>query len=377
MERGAPNFFSMSSKPTMPNGRQANIDDLYSDAINLLKGLIAIPSFSKEEDKTAAYLEIFFQQKNIKTNRYLNNVWATNKYFDSSKPTILLNSHHDTVKPNKGFTLNPFEPIEKEGKLYGLGSNDAGGPLVSLLATFVHFYEEDIPFNIVVAATAEEEISGKNGIEILLPQLPKIDCAIVGEPTLLNMAVAEKGLLVLDCTAHGTAGHAARNEGVNALYIAVKDIEWLSTYQFPKVSSLLGPVHIAVTSISTENKTHNIVPSECSFLVDIRVNELYSFEEIISVIKENIKSEIHPRSIRLKSSFINQDHPLVKAGIQLGISTYGSPTCSDMALMPFPSLKIGPGDSARSHSADEFIYVDEIRKGINTYVELLKKLFFN
>lgn len=355
----------MSSKPT-------NIEDLYSDAFNLLKELIAIPSFSKEEDKTAACLENFFQQKKIKINRYLNNVWATNKYFDNSKPTILLNSHHDTVKPNNGYTLNPFEPIEKEGKLFGLGSNDAGGPLVSLLSTFVYFFEENIPFNIVFAATAEEEISGKNGVEILLPQLPKIDCAIVGEPTLLNMAVAEKGLLVLDCTAHGKAGHAARDEGVNALYLAMKDINWLSTFQFPKVSSLLGPVHIAVTSINTENKAHNVVPSECSFVVDIRVNELYSFEEIISVIKENIKSEIHPRSIRLKSSFIKEEHPLVKAGKQLGISTYGSPTCSDMALMDFPSLKIGPGDSARSHSADEFIYVSEIKEGIKTYIQLLK-----
>lgn len=355
----------MSSKPT-------NIDDLYFDAVNLLKELIAIPSFSKEEDKTADCLEKFFQQKKIKANRYLNNVWATNKYFDSDKPTVLLNSHHDTVKPNKGYTLNPFEAIEKDGKLFGLGSNDAGGPLVSLLSTFVYFFEKEIPFNIVIAATAEEEISGKNGIEILLPQLPKIDCAIVGEPTLLNMAVAEKGLLVLDCTAHGKAGHAARNEGVNALYIAMKDIEWFRTYQFPKFSSLLGPVHIAVTSINTENKTHNIVPSECNFLVDIRVNELYSFEEIISVIKENIKSEIHPRSIRLRSSYIQEDHPLVKAGIQSGISTYGSPTCSDMALMDFPSLKIGPGDSARSHSADEFIYLNEIREGVKTYIRLLK-----
>ena len=354
----------MSSKPT-------NIEDLYFGAVNLLKELISIPSFSKEEDKTATCLEGFFQQKKIKSNRYLNNVWATNKYFDSSKPTILLNSHHDTVKPNNGYTLNPFEPVEKEGRLYGLGSNDAGGPLVSLLATFVYFFEENIPFNMVFAATAEEEISGKNGVEILLPRLPKIDCAIVGEPTLLNMAVAEKGLLVLDCTAHGKAGHAARNEGVNALYIAMKDINWLSAFQFPKVSPLLGPVHIAVTSVNTENKTHNIVPSECSFLVDIRVNELYSFEEIISVIKENIKSEIHPRSIRLKSSSIKEGHSLVKAGAKLGISTYGSPTCSDMALMDFPSLKIGPGDSARSHSADEFIYVNEIREGIKTYIELI------
>jgi acetylornithine deacetylase len=355
----------MSSKPT-------NIEDFYSDAVDLLKQLIAIPSFSKEEDKTAACLQEFFQQKNIKANRYLNNVWATNKYFDDSKPTILLNSHHDTVKPNKGYTLNPFEPIEKEGKLFGLGSNDAGGPLVSLLATFVYFFEENIPFNIVFAGTAEEEISGKNGIEILLPQLPKIDCAIVGEPTLLNMAVAEKGLLVLDCTAHGKAGHAARDEGVNALYIAIKDIQWLSTFQFPKVSPLLGPVHIAVTSINTENKTHNVVPSECTFLVDIRVNELYSFEEVISTITKKIQSEIHPRSVRLKPSFINDDHPLVQSGMQSGISKYGSPTCSDMALMNFPSLKIGPGDSARSHSADEFIFVNEIKEGIKTYIELLK-----
>jgi acetylornithine deacetylase len=354
------------------SSEQKNIKDLYFDAVYLLKELIAIPSFSKEEHLTADCLEEFFSKKNIKTNRYLNNVWATNKYFDKDKKTLLLNSHHDTVKPNKGYTLNPFEPIEKDGKLFGLGSNDAGGPLVSLIATFVHFYSADIPFNIVFAGTAEEEISGKNGVEILLSHLPKIDCAIVGEPTLLNMAVAEKGLLVLDCVAHGKAGHAARNEGINALYIAMKDINWLSSVQFPKVSSLLGEVHIAVTSVNTENKTHNIVPSECKFLVDVRVNELYTFEEIISTIKENIKSEIQPRSIRLKSSFIKEDHLLVIAGTKMGIASYGSPTCSDMALMDFPSLKMGPGDSARSHSADEFIYKEEIKAGIETYIQLLK-----
>jgi acetylornithine deacetylase len=353
------------------SSKQTNIGDLYSDAVNLLKELIAIPSFSKEEDITADCLEEFFRKKNIKTNRYLNNVWATNRHFDKNKKTLLLNSHHDTVKPNKGYTLNPFEPIEKDEKLFGLGSNDAGGPLVSLIATFVYFYDADIPFNIVFAGTAEEEISGKNGVEILLSHLPEIDCAIVGEPTLLNMAVAEKGLLVLDCLAHGKAGHAARNEGVNALYIAMKDINWLSTVQFPKVSPLLGEVHIAVTSIYTENKTHNIVPSECKFLVDVRVNELYTFEEIISVISENIKSEIQPRSIRLKSSFIKENHPLVIAGTKMGISSYGSPTCSDMALMDFPSLKLGPGDSGRSHSADEFIYKKEIKAGIETYIQLL------
>lgn len=352
--------------------KQTNIEQLYSGAIDLLKQLITIPSFSKEENKTADCIENFFLQNNIKPNRFLNNVWIQNKYFDENKKTLLLNSHHDTVKPNKGYTLNPFEPIEKDGKLFGLGSNDAGGPLVSLLVTFLHFYEAQLPFNLLFAGTAEEEISGKNGIEIILKQLPEIDCAIVGEPTLLNMAVAEKGLLVLDCNAHGKAGHAARNEGVNAIYLAMEDINWLSTYQFPKVSSLLGPVHIAVTSIHTENTAHNIVPSSCSFLVDIRVNELYSFEEILSVVTGNISSEIRPRSIRLKSSFIPEDHPLVIAGNNLGIPSYGSPTCSDMALMNFPSLKIGPGDSARSHTADEFIFVNEIKEGIKTYIELIK-----
>jgi acetylornithine deacetylase len=354
------------------SSKQTNIADLYFDAVELLKELIAIPSFSKEEDATANCLEEFFRKKTIKSNRYLNNVWATNKYFDESKNTLLLNSHHDTVKPNKGYTLNPFDPIEKDGKIFGLGSNDAGGPLVCLIATFVHFYEADLPFNIVFAGTAEEEISGKNGIEILFSQLPQIDCAIVGEPTLLHMAVAEKGLLVLDCIAKGKAGHAARNEGVNALYIAIKDINWLSSVSFPKVSSLLGEVHVAVTSIYTENRTHNIVPSECKFVVDIRVNELYTFEEIISIIKANIESEVQARSIRLKSSFILEDHPLVIAGTKMGISSYGSPTCSDMALMDFPSLKIGPGDSARSHSADEFIYLEEIKAGIETYIQLLR-----
>ena len=349
-----------------------NIDELFSDAVNLLKQLINIPSFSKEEDKTADCLEAFFQKKNIKSTRYLNNVWAVNKHFNPNKATLLLNSHHDTVKPNKGYTLNPFEAIEKEGKLYGLGANDAGGPLVSLLSTFIHFYEADLPFNIIFAGTAEEEISGRNGIEILLKHLPKIDCAIVGEPTLLKMAVAEKGLLVLDCKAHGKAGHAARSEGVNALYVAVKDINWLRTHHFPKVSSLLGPVHIEVTSINTPNQAHNIVPSECSFLIDIRVNELYSFEEIISIIKEHINSQIQPRSIRLRPSFIETDHPLVVAGRILNISSYGSPTCSDMALMDFPSLKIGPGDSARSHTADEYIFIDEIKEGIKTYIQLLE-----
>ncbi len=350
-------------------------DKIFSDAIALLKQLIATPSFSKEENKTADVIGAFLQERNIIANRTLNNVWAINKYFDKNKFTILLNSHHDTVKPNKSYTLDPFVPLEKNGKLYGLGSNDAGGPLVSLISIFVHFYSvQHLPFNLIIAATAEEEISGHNGVEYLLPFLPAIDCGIVGEPTLMKMAVAEKGLFVLDCMAKGIAGHAARNEGVNAIYIAMKDIEWLSSYSFEKVSPLLGPIHIAVTSIETFNKTHNIVPSECSFIVDIRVNELYTFEEVLMCIRQNITADVKPRSTRLRPSFIEANHPLVTSGNKLGLASYGSPTCSDKALMPFPTLKIGPGDSARSHSADEYIFVDEVKDGIEKYMQLLENL---
>jgi len=350
-------------------------DKLFSDALTLLKQLIAVPSFSKEENGTANIIENFLKEKNIEVNRYLNNVWAVNKYFDEKKFTVLINSHHDTVKPNSGYTINPFDAIEKDGKLFGLGSNDAGGPLVSLIAFFVHFYNaENLPYNLILATTAEEEISGHNGIEILLPQLPKIDCGIVGEPTLMKMAIAEKGLLVIDCIAHGIAGHAARNEGVNAVYKAMKDIQWFSTFQFSKASSFLGPVHMAVTSVSTQNKAHNIVPSECSFVVDIRVNELYAFEEIISEVIKNVECEVVPRSTRLKPSFIQQSHPLVIAGSAMGLESYGSPTCSDRAMMDFPTLKIGPGDSARSHSADEYIFIDEINEGIQKYVQLMQNL---
>jgi acetylornithine deacetylase len=351
-----------------------NTEELYNDALNLLQELIAIPSFSKEENKTADAIEKFLQLKNITTNRLLNNVWCTNKFFDKSKPTILLNSHHDTVKPNKQYTRNPFEPAIEDGKLFGLGSNDAGGCLVSLMATFIHFYhQQNLKYNLVLAATAEEEISGKDGVEILLPQLPEIDCSIVGEPTLMNMAVAEKGLLVLDCTAHGKAGHAAREEGDNAIYKAIKDIEWFSNYKFDKISDLLGPNKMSVTIINAGSQ-HNVVPSECIFTVDIRVNELYNFDEVISIIQQNIQSEIAPRSLRLRSTNIELNHPLIKAGIDVGRKYYGSPTTSDKALMPFPALKMGPGDSARSHSADEFIFVDEIRNGIELYIQLLNKV---
>ncbi len=270
--------------------------------------------------------------------------------------------------------MDPFSPIEKEGKLFGLGSNDAGGCLVSLIATFIHFYsQQNLQYNLVLAATAEEEISGKNGIELLLLQLPNIDCAIVGEPTLMNMAVAEKGLLVLDCTAYGKAGHAAREEGANAIYKAIKDIEWFRTFKFDKVSDLLGQNKMSVTIINAGSQ-HNVVPSECKFTVDIRVNELYDFDEVINIIKQNIQSEVVPRSLRLRSTNIALDHPLVKAGLDLNRVYYGSPTTSDKALMNFPVLKIGPGDSARSHSGDEFIFVDEIKNGIELYIQLLNKV---
>jgi acetylornithine deacetylase len=350
-------------------------ETLYQAAVALLKKLIATPSFSKEEDKTASIIENFFSTYDIPTKRYLNNVWAVNLHFDEKKPTILLNSHHDTVKPNKGYTVDPFFPNEKEGKLYGLGSNDAGGCLVSLMVVFLHFYnKENLAYNIIFGGSAEEEISGINGIEVLLQHLPAIDFGIVGEPTLLNMAVAERGLMVLDAEVFGVAGHAARNEGDNAIYKAIKDIEWIRNYQFEKVSDLLGAVKLTVTSFQTDNKQHNVVPATANFLIDVRVNELYSFAEVLEELQHNISAKITPRSMRLRSTAISIEHPLIQAGIKLGRSYYGSPTTSDKALMNFPTLKMGPGDSARSHTADEFIYLEEIRKGINLYIQLLNEI---
>ena len=362
------------------------IEQLYSEALQLLQQLISIPSFSKQEDNTADVIENFLQSKSVVTNRLLNNVWAINKYFDEGKPTILLNSHHDTVKPNPQYTRNPLSANIEDGKLYGLGSNDAGGCLVSLIETFIHFYhQQNLKYNLVLAATAEEEISGKNGIEALLNsnEFLKLSTSlkspfkgwgsIVGEPTLMNMAVAEKGLLVLDCTAHGKAGHAARNEGENAIYKALKDIEWIKNFQFDKASDLLGPNKMSVTIINAGSQ-HNVVPAECKFTIDIRVNELYDFDEVINIIKQNIQSEIAPRSLRLRSTNIEINHPLVKAGLALNRNYYGSPTTSDKALMHFPALKMGPGDSARSHTADEFIFVDEIREGIELYIQLLNQV---
>jgi acetylornithine deacetylase len=356
-------------------GPQADTAALQTDAVALLKQLIATPSFSKEEGATAEIIADWLRSKNITAQRLQNNVWAKNKYFDAAKPTILLNSHHDTVRPNKGYTLDPFSPLEKEGKLFGLGSNDAGGSLVSLIAAFVHFYDRPgLSHNLILAATAEEEISGHNGIELMLPALGKIDWGIVGEPTKMQLAVAEKGLLVLDCIVRGKAGHAAREEGENAIYKAIPDLEWFRTHRFDRVSELLGPVKMSVTVIDTDNKAHNVVPSQCHFVVDLRVNELYRFEEVLEIIRSQVSCELSPRSLRMRSSSIPMDHPVVQAGIRAGRTCYGSPTTSDKALMPFPTLKTGPGDSARSHTADEFIGLEEIGQGIGGYIGLLEQV---
>lgn len=349
---------------------------LQKEAIDLLKTLISIPSFSKEEDKTAEKIIQFLKAHHVKVERVRNNVWAKNLHFDASKPSLLLNSHHDTVKPNKGFTLDPFHPLVEQGKLHGLGSNDAGGCLVSLIAAFLYFYElVNLPYNIILVASAEEEISGHEGIELVLPQLPSIEFGIVGEPTKMEMAIAERGLLVLDVVTTGKAGHAAREEGENAIYKILPAIEWFKNYQFAKVSPLLGKVKMTVTVIDTDNKQHNVVPSTCSLVVDVRVNELYSFEEILNTIGQQVQATVSPRSLRMRSTSIALAHPLIQSGIALGRGYYGSVTTSDKALMPFPALKMGPGDSARSHTADEFIYLSEIEEGIVTYIQLLEKMF--
>ncbi len=350
-------------------------ENLYGNAVSLLKQLIAAPSFSKEENETAAIIASFFDRRQVAFTRVGNNVYSRNRHYDYNKPSVLLNSHHDTVMPNKGYTIDPYSPIEKEGKLYGLGSNDAGGCLVALMATFLHFYDKaNTKYNIIFAASAEEEISGVNGIELVLPHLGKIDFGIVGEPTKMEMAVAERGLMVIDCIAQGRAGHAARNEGENALYTAVDDINRIRNHKFEKVSKLLGETRLTATIIETENKQHNVIPAQCGFVLDARVNELYTFDEILGTLKTNLKSGFKPRTLRMKSTSIPLDHPLVKAGMRLGKGYYGSPTTSDKALMPFPTLKIGPGDSARSHTADEFIYLDEIEQGIETYIKLLEQI---
>jgi acetylornithine deacetylase len=342
-----------------------------TEAIHLLQQLIATPSFSREEAATADLLAAFFHRKNIPTERAGNNVWARAKHWQPDHPTLLLCSHHDTVRPVAGWQRDPFQPTVEEGKLYGLGSNDAGASLVSLAAVFAHFYEvKDLPWNLIFLGTAEEEVSGNQGVAMVLPQLGQIHCGMVGEPTGMQMAVAEKGLLVVDATAHGKAGHAARDEGENAIYTALQDIDFLKNYQFEKTSDLLGPVKMTVTQIEAGTQ-HNVVPDACRFVVDIRTNECYTNEEVFAILQTNLRSELRARSFRLNSSSIPPDHPLVQRGKALGLRSFGSPTLSDAALMPFPTLKIGPGKSERSHTADEFVYLREIEEGIDVYKKLI------
>jgi len=350
------------------------IENLFDQAVALLQKLISIPSFSKEEDKTADTIQEFMQSHGITMHRKLNNLWAWNKHFDPAKPTILLNSHHDTVKPNSGYTRDPYDAKIEDGKLYGLGSNDAGGCLVSLIAAFLYFYnKENLKYNFCLATTAEEEISGVNGLELIIPELGQLDFGIVGEPTLMHLAIAERGLMVLDCTANGKAGHAAREEGENAIYNALADIEWFRSFRFPKESEVFGPIKMSVTIINAGSQ-HNVVPASCVFTVDVRVTDAYRNEEVLEIIRQHVKCDVQPRSIRLKPSSIDKEHPIVQAGIALGRTTYGSPTTSDQSLLDIQSIKVGPGDSARSHTADEFVYVDEIREGIELYIKMLERL---
>lgn len=344
---------------------------LTEKAINLLKELISIQSFSSEEDKTADVIENWFTSFNIPFTRDNNNVYAKNKHWDPSKPTLLLNSHHDTVKPNSAYTKDPFNPHIEDGKLYGLGSNDAGGCLVSLLATFVHYYNaENLNHNILMVASMEEESAGPNSLRGLLPKLPKIDVAIVGEPTLMQLAIAEKGLIVFDAEVKGTPSHAAHPNNDNSIYNTIKVLEWFKNYTFNKVSDVLGEVKLTVTQINA-GKQHNVVPAKVDLVIDVRVNDKYTNKEVAEMLQKEAPCKITPRGLKLNSSAIDISHPLVQSGIALGRETYGSPTLSDQAALTCQSLKLGPGDSTRSHSADEFIYVNEIEEGIDLYIKIL------
>ncbi|MCB0711087.1 MAG: M20 family metallo-hydrolase [Ignavibacteriae bacterium] len=344
-----------------------------AQAVELLKELIRTPSLSGKEEKTAAIIRKFLEERGVEVEQVQNNVWCRNRNFSKEKPTILLNSHHDTVPPGSSYTRPPHEPSVEGGILYGLGSNDAGGPLVSLIATFLHFYERELPFNLILAATGEEENFGENGIPLLLPDLGRIDFGIVGEPTKMELAVAEKGLIVLDCLAHGVRGHAAREEGENSIYNAMVDIEWFRTYRFERESATLGPVKMNVTIIEGGSR-HNVIPETCNFTVDVRTTDAYTNREVAEIIRNHVRSEVNVRSYRINPSGIDSSHPIVSVAKHLGIPTYGSPTVSDQARMSFPTVKIGPGDSARSHTADEYIQVEEIGNGIEVYVQILDQL---
>lgn len=347
-----------------------------NEATALLRRLISIPSVSRCETAAADALESWLHENGATPGRIGNNVYLTSwdlSSEDDGRPVVLLNAHIDTVKPVSGWTRDPYDPAETDGRLYGLGSNDCGGGLVSLLAAYSQLIQQPQPYRLIWAASCEEEVSGKNGMELLLRHLPKIDVGIVGEPTGMRMAIAEKGLMVLDCTTFGVAGHAARNEGENAIYKALPDIEWFRSHRFPKESEMLGGVRMTVTVIQAGTQ-HNVIPDRCTFTVDVRSNDCYTNVELLNLIKDSVGCEVKERSTRLNSSSIAKDHPLVRRGLELGLATFGSPTLSDQALMSFASLKLGPGESERSHTADEYICLSEIERAIGTYVELLDDL---
>lgn len=342
------------------------------DTIDLLKNMIRIPSFSRDEGAVADFLERWMLTEGFAARRLGNNLWIESGPADG-RPTILLNAHIDTVKPASGYTRDPFAPEIEDGCLYGLGSNDDGGSLVALLETYSRLIQKEQPYRLIFSATAEEEVSGKGGLDLILPELGRIDFGVMGEPTGMRMAVAERGLMVLDCTAYGKSGHAARNEGVNAIYKAIEDIQWFKSHSFDRVSDFLGAVKMSVTQINAGTQ-HNVVPDRCTFVVDVRPNGMYTNPELLEMIKSSVSCEVKERSTRIGSSHLPMDHPAVVRGLSLGLEPFGSPTTSNQALCHFPTLKIGPGDSARSHSADEYIRLDEIGDGIETYVALLDGL---
>jgi len=343
------------------------------EAIALLRQMIRIQSFSKEEDDVADLIETVFKSKGWHPTREMNNNWVKSKQWDDSKPVCILNSHIDTVKPSKSYTYDPFGAVIEAGKLIGLGSNDAGASVVSLIAAFEALYDAELPFNIVLLISAEEEISGKNGVELAQKHLPKIDFGIIGEPTNKHMCIAEKGLMVLDGNAKGKAGHAARDTGVNAIYKAMADIRKIEQFKFDRISEVLGKTKATVTQIRGGSQ-HNVIPDECLYVVDVRTNELYSNDEVADLLNDLIEGELVPRSTRLNSSQMPLEHPVAKAAVSLGIPMIGSPTLSDQALMRFPTVKMGPGDSPRSHAADEYIYLSEIDEGIDAYIDLIKAI---
>ena len=350
-----------------------NVNNYFSDAVDLLKKFISIPSVSGEENRLADFLEITLKEKKYFPKRKGNNIWLMSPDWNDNKPTILLNSHIDTVKPVTGWTKDPFQPLEENGKLYGLGSNDAGASVVSLLQVFFILSQAQQENNFIFLASCEEEISGKNGAESVLPELPPIDLGIVGEPTAMQPAIAEKGLMVLDGVVYGKACHAAREEGENAIYKAISVIEWFKNHRFPAVSPLLGPVKMTVTGVQSGIQ-HNVIPDECKFTVDIRTNEFYTNEALFELISAACGAEVRARSFRLNSSRISPEHPFVQRAIGLGLTPFGSPTLSDQTFMHFPSVKIGPGKSARSHTADEYIFTKEIASAISGYLTLLSDL---